>query len=240
MSFKGLVSLRVVRNGGVVHSSFLQLTFVISMMGCVWKDSSDGGFLSSPFCYMLTMNVDWFQPFERGVYSLGAIYLTVQNLPRTERYKPSNLILVGIIPGPSEPSCNINSYLTLLVLELQEAWNTGLTVLSPHGIPITIKLALSCVACDIPASRKVSGFLGHNATLGCNKCLKKFGIAVGEKSNFGGFDRQNWPIRTVFTHRQDVTKVTKETTKVGIQNAESKYGVRFSILLTLILFDSPS
>ena len=24
--------------------------------------------------------MDWFQPFERNVYSLGAIYLTIQNL----------------------------------------------------------------------------------------------------------------------------------------------------------------
>ena len=58
--------------------------------GSVWHDfnSSDGfAFLSSPFCYLLTINVDWFQPFERGVYSLGAIYLTVQNLPRNIQYK---------------------------------------------------------------------------------------------------------------------------------------------------------
>ena len=52
--------------------------------GRVWCDfnSSDGFmFLTSPFCYLLTINVDWFEPFQRGVYSLGVIYLTVQNLP---------------------------------------------------------------------------------------------------------------------------------------------------------------
>ena len=41
------------------------------------------------------MNVDWFQPFVRTVYSTGAIYLTVQNLTGQERYKQENVILVG-------------------------------------------------------------------------------------------------------------------------------------------------
>ena len=33
------------------------------------------------------MNIDWFQPFERTTESIVAIYLTVLNLPREERYK---------------------------------------------------------------------------------------------------------------------------------------------------------
>ena len=40
---------------------------------------------------------------KRGVYSTGVIYLTSLNLPRNERYKPENIILIGIIPGPKEP-----------------------------------------------------------------------------------------------------------------------------------------
>lgn len=98
------------------------------------------------------MNVDWFEPFERGVYSVGAIYLTIQNLPRNERYKT---IMVGIMPGPKEPKLTINSYLTPLVIELNEAWQHGFCVNTENGASICVKLALSCVTCDIPASRKV-------------------------------------------------------------------------------------
>ena len=47
------------------------------------------------------MNVDWFEPYDRRVYSVGAIYLTIQNLPREERCKPENIILVGIILNPN-------------------------------------------------------------------------------------------------------------------------------------------
>ena len=37
-----------------------------------------------------------------------------------------------------------------------------------------LKAGLLCVACDIPAARKVCGFLGHMAKLGCSKCTKEF------------------------------------------------------------------
>ena len=94
------------------------------------------------------------------MYSLGAIYLTLQNLPRSLRYKSENIILVGVMPGPKESSLNINSYLSPLVLELQQAWSDGFVVMSSQHVPITVKLALSCVACDcdIPASRKIQVF----------------------------------------------------------------------------------
>ena len=36
-------------------------------------------FLSAPYNYLLTLNVDWFSPFDHGCYSVGAIYLTIQN-----------------------------------------------------------------------------------------------------------------------------------------------------------------
>lgn len=208
--------------------------------GHIWKfyNSSAGkNFLASPYHYLLTMNVDWFEPYERSVYSVGAIYLTIQNLPREERYKPENIILVGIIPGPSEPKLSINSYLTPLVIELQEAWEKGLTITMHDKSTVTVKLALTCVACDIPASRKVCGFLGHNASLGCNKCYKKFNVKFGEPTDYSGFDRENWTPRSVEKHRSDVSKLANEVTKTKIEAAESKYGVRYSVLLELSYFN---
>ena len=98
--------------------------------GQIWNEfgaSSNTSFLSSPYCYMLTINVDWFQPFVHTEYSLGAIYLTIQNLPRELRYKEENVLLVGLLPGPSEP------YLSPLVAELNEAWVNGITLKTVDG-----------------------------------------------------------------------------------------------------------
>lgn len=208
--------------------------------GNIWKSfhSKDGwDFLSAPFNYLLTLNVDWFEPFERGIYAIGAIYLTLQNLPREIRYHIDNVILVGIIPGPREPNLNINSYLTPLVLELEDAWREGFNVISPEGVTITVRLALSCVSCDIPASRKVCGFLGHNASLGCNKCFKKFDVTFANRSNFSGYDREKWVSRNKDDHNKRVQKVLEQTTKTGVESAESNNGVRYSVLLRLPYFD---
>ena len=208
--------------------------------GLVWRkfNSNDGyNFLTSSHCYLLTLNVDWFEPFERGVYSVGAIYLTIQNIPRAERYKPENIMIVGIIPGPKEPKKTINSYLTPLVLELKQAWSHGFNVLAAHNVLLHIKLALTCVTCDIPASRKVCGFLGHNAILGCNKCLKRFSVDFGQPTNYSGYDRDNWVLRSKEQHCAAVEELKKEVTKTGLQAAESASGLRYSVLLALPYFD---
>lgn len=36
--------------------------------------------------YGIMLNVDWFQPFKHTNYSVGAIYVTILNLPRAERF----------------------------------------------------------------------------------------------------------------------------------------------------------
>jgi len=94
--------------------------------GRIWKEflmCSGTKFLKSAFCYGFLLNVDWFQPFDHHMYSVGVIYLVLLNLPRAIRYKRENVIVVGIIPGPSEPSPNINLYLSPLVSDLIDLWN---------------------------------------------------------------------------------------------------------------------
>lgn len=152
--------------------------------GKVWKEFLNPNglpFLSLPFNFALTLNLDWFQPFRNTVYATGAIYLAVQNLPRKERYASDNVILVGVIPGPSEPKKTTNSYLAPLIDELKQLWD-GVLMKSISNSQVVVRAALICTACDIPAARKVSGFVGHNAVCGCSRCLKNFPTAsFGEK-----------------------------------------------------------
>ena len=61
--------------------------------GQVWKEFLNPQgvpFLSQPYNYAFSINVDWFQPYKGSVYSAGAIYIALLNLPRTERYKTEN------------------------------------------------------------------------------------------------------------------------------------------------------
>ena len=68
--------------------------------GLIWRkfNSAEGAnlILSSPHCWLLTLNLNWFEPFECGGYSVEAIYLSIQNLPRDVRFRPENIILVGV------------------------------------------------------------------------------------------------------------------------------------------------
>lgn len=101
------------------------------------------------------------------------IYLSFLNLPPQERSKEENIAVVGIIPGPGEPSRNVNSFLDPLVEELLDFWD-GVWLNSPSTGPRFCRLAVLCVTCDIPAYRKLCGFLGFSARKGCNKCKKDF------------------------------------------------------------------
>jgi len=92
----------------------------------IWKDFED--FLSAPFNYLSILNIDWFSPFKHGRYSLGAIYLTIQNLPSAIRHPPENTVLVGIVRGPNELRLTINSYIAPLKDELLSAWNNGMEI----------------------------------------------------------------------------------------------------------------
>ena len=184
------------------------------------------------------LNVDWIQPFEHTTYSVGVIYLVLMNLPRHERFKRENVILAGIIPDPSEPPRNINTYLSPLVDELLILWNDGIMVRhsSLQIIPERFRAALLCVACDIPASRKVCGFTGHQSRMGCNKCTKAFGVGgVGIPNDYSGFE--NCPSRNTAEHRRMIEEVLAQTTQEARNAKESLYGVRYSELHRLPYFD---
>ena len=69
--------------------------------------SMEDHFYLNHITFGLMLNCNWFQPFHHTQYSIGVIYLVILNLPRTIRFKPENIIIVGIISGPSEPTANL-------------------------------------------------------------------------------------------------------------------------------------
>src|ERR1700722_10100000 len=74
----------------------------------------------------LMLNIDWFQPYDGTIYSIGVIYAAICNLPRDIHFKRKNLLTLGILPGPNEVSLHkINHYLVLIVDELLSLW-TGI------------------------------------------------------------------------------------------------------------------
>ena len=150
--------------------------------------------------------------------------------------KGKTSILVGIIPGPSEPPLNINTYLSPLVDELLILWNDGVNICHDGSqiFPECFKAALLCVACDIPASRKVCGFFGHQSRKGCNKCTKTFITGgIGVPTDYSGFEPCTR--RNIIEHRRQIAEILDQTSQELRNTSESSYGVRYSELLRLPL-----
>lgn len=67
----------------------------------------------------------------------------------------------------------------------------------------------------------MNGFLGHHASLGCNKCLKKFSVTFGSPTNYSGFERSTWTLRIgVSYHRNCINFYRK-----GDEDRDKEVGV---------------
>jgi len=151
------------------------------------------------------------------------------------------VIIVGIIPGQKEPKLTMNSFLQPLVDELQEFWSGVLVTCSKHPLKsLLIRAALIYCACDIPATRKLCGFVSHSASLGCSKCLKKFPsitVAGKKKRDYSGYDKETWPVRDLKVHLDKSDEYKKAKTQSDQISIAKDFGVRYSCLNELPYFN---
>ena len=83
-----------------------------------------------------------------------------------------------------------------------------------------------------------SGFLGHSARLGCNKCVKEFPTeSFGKKPDFSGYERTEWEVRTKDKHKQVCSRLLQCNSKSQLESLETESGIRYSIMIDLPLFD---
>ncbi|KAJ2923601.1 hypothetical protein H1R20_g13494, partial [Candolleomyces eurysporus] len=189
--------------------------------------------------YAFSLCVDFFNPSgnkQSGQKkSVGIISLVCLNLPPGERYKPENMFLAGIIPGPNEPTLDcINHYLTPLVSELLEFWQPGVFISRTHKYPMgrVVRCALVAVVCDIPAARKTAGFAAVKHEFFCSicKCRKS-------RDGFVGRPYQDWERRSNTECREHAEKYRSAADEKSRLLAFNEYGVRWSELLRLPYFD---
>ncbi|MBW0518678.1 hypothetical protein O181_058393 [Austropuccinia psidii MF-1] len=97
--------------------------------GLVWRrftgtrNIHNPQFMSIPGALAFSIYVDWFNTHGMSTQfpRIGPIMLICLNLPPSERLKPENFYVAGIIPGPKEPaSLQLNYLLMPLIKELKE------------------------------------------------------------------------------------------------------------------------
>lgn len=143
--------------------------------------------------YMFTLHVDFFNPEGmslRGSHtSSGIISMACLNLPLEIHYKPENMYLAGIIPGPKQPSLeNLNHCIRPLIQDLASSWSQGVRYLRTANFPNshTMHSAVALVVCDLPAARHLAVLAGvgsHFIYSACN-CY--------HKTNYGRVNFLNW------------------------------------------------
>ncbi|MBW0493356.1 hypothetical protein O181_033071 [Austropuccinia psidii MF-1] len=159
--------------------------------GLVWRcltgtrNIHDPPFLSIPGALAFSMYVDWFNAHGKSTWlaSIGPILLICLNLPPSERLKPENVYVAGIISGTKEPTALQLNYLLMPLIkelkELRKGCHFSPTSTGPSGS--FIHVAILTAIGDVVAMRKLTGFISHSGNHFCNFCtihkaqIKQFG-----------------------------------------------------------------
>ena len=196
----------------------------------------------SNYNLQLALNMDWFSPFEHS-YSVGCIYMSILNLPKQNgRDLKKNMILVGVIPGPSEPPTTaINHYLEPLVKEMLELLQgVDLQVMLMDGTVVynKVRAAITLISCDLPATKKFIGSLSFNSHRACHMCDLVFpSLPDGvSKHNYCDWNCDSWRQKDSAVPRQASEQWIRATTKAARSNITAATGSRYSILHQLPYF----
>eukprot|EP00731_Ephydatia_muelleri_P023482 Em0015g1065a len=207
-----------------IDETMIEMTEPTSSLLC---DNNDIGLL---------LNVDWFKPLKHSEYKVSASMMTVLNLPRSEHFKSKWTMILNVIPGPTEPKGNINTFLKPIVDDLISLWN-GVPL---HPAGTVIRAALLGVSCDMPALRKVSQFLGHKADLGCSRYTFMAEREPSTRDACGKMSYFTWSEasgRTMEQVRIQAKEYQSARSKAEAEASQKKNGVRYTELLRLEYFD---
>ncbi|KAL6299917.1 hypothetical protein BKA93DRAFT_703922, partial [Sparassis latifolia] len=140
------------------------------------------------------------------------------------------MFLVGVIPGPTEPSLNeINHLLKPLVDDLQVFWESGVwyssTVNRPGGR--RVRCAIVPLVCDLLASRQMAGFASHNT-------LKHFCLFCRlHLHDIENLDYTTWGTRDWAEHLRWAEAWRDAASDAERDAIFEEHGVRYSELLRL-------
>ncbi|KAF9471043.1 hypothetical protein BDN70DRAFT_820529 [Pholiota conissans] len=105
--------------------------------------------------------------------SCGLISAACLNLPLDIRYKPENMYVAAIIPGPREPtSTQLNHFMRPIVDIFVGSWERGVyyTRTARHPQGRLTRSAIAIKISDVPAARQVSQMAGHSSHHYCTRC----------------------------------------------------------------------
>jgi hypothetical protein len=189
--------------------------------------------------YVFSLSVDFFNPYTNKQSgkksSVGLISVVCLNLPASMRYKPENMFLSGIIPGPKEPPLTaLNHYLKPLVDDLIDFWETGVKISRTYNYKTgrLVRCALLLLVCDLPAARKAAGFASAAHEHFCSVCH-----CTRSQHGYGDLNYHAWPRRTNSECRSFASRFEAAKDEETRADIFKQSGIRWSELLRLPYFD---
>jgi hypothetical protein len=177
--------------------------------------------------------MDSFNPYHmkeaKQTVSSTAIWLVLLNLPSHLRYRPENMFLAGIIPGPKKPSLSdANHSIKILVDVLLEFFDPGVwySRTAKHRQGCRVRAILIPVVSDMLAARQAGGFASPTATFFCTLCNLKI-------QDIENLDRRTWPGRDVGEHVRVARRWRDAQTTKEQETLFKDHGIRWSPLLDL-------
>ena len=188
--------------------------------------------------YAFALFFDFFSAEGKSLHSgpaaLGLIAMACLNLPKDIRYKPENIYLAGIIPGPTEPPLEqANHYVRPLVDDMLDSWTTGVrftrTSLCPDGRLTRSAIVLGVF--DLPAARKMAALAAFSANWFCSICN------LHGRHHIPRTDFESW-LRRSPTELRTYAEQWRDAISEADQDAIfEKHGVRWSQLWRLPYWD---
>ncbi|MBW0495532.1 hypothetical protein O181_035247 [Austropuccinia psidii MF-1] len=119
-----------------------------------------------PGALAFSIYVDWFNAHGNSTQlaSIGPIMIICLNLPPSERVKPENVCVSGIIPGPNEPTLvQLNYLLIPLIKELEGLWQDYcLSPTSTRPSASFIHVPTLTAPADLVAMCKLAGLISYS------------------------------------------------------------------------------
>jgi hypothetical protein len=123
---------------------------------------------------LFEVSLDWFPPHkDKQKYSVGVLSCAPANLSLHQRSDMSNIFVLAVIEGPSEPVHTL-ALLQPVFKNFASIDAIGLKVFdSITNATITVHATVGLCVCDSPATSKLGAFIGHSGYMPCFRCCYK-------------------------------------------------------------------
>lgn len=160
---------------------------------------------------------------------------SIANLPSHYKYRPRNLFIYGLTPGPTEwDSDEIQGFQRRFVTDLVNLYDNGIVIKTPlYPEGRRVRVALVAVCCDHPAMCRISGFADHRKeSMFCTRCQ----LTHSELHTTAAMRDSGVP-RSGDEHRQRAQEYAQLKSDKARQDFFDKFSARYFDLSRLTYFD---